>query len=229
MPKTKIVCTIGPASNSPEILERLIQSGMDVARLNFSHGTQASHKEVTLRIRRLTSRSNRPIAILQDLSGPKIRNGPIERVEVSLKTRDMFTLTNRQVPGDNQEVSVSYQNLPEDVHPGDTLLLSDGALELEVVETSPQDIECRVVVVGLLSSFKGINLPTSSLRIPVLTEKDKKDLDFGISQEVDYVALSFVRTAADVEEAQRLIQDKNRAVRVGVPGTTNLVKAETLE
>ncbi len=214
MPKTKIVCTIGPATQSPEVLERLIQSGMNVARLNFSHGTQASHEEVIQHIRRLASRLNHPVAILQDLSGPKIRIGPIEKGEVFLNSGDMFTLTNRQVPGDSQEVSVSYPNLPEEVHPGDTLLLCDGALELEVEETGSQDIECRVIVGGPLSSFKGINLPTSSLKIPILTEKDKKDLDFGISQEVDYVALSFVRTAADVEEAKSIIQDNNSAIPV---------------
>ncbi len=214
MPKTKIVCTVGPATHSPEVLERLIMSGMNVARLNFSHGTQASHKEVIHHIRRLASRLNRPVAILQDLSGPKIRIGPIERGEVSLNSGDMFILTNSQVPGDNQEVSINYPNLPEDVHPGDTLLLSDGALELEVTETSPQDIKCRVIVGGPLSSFKGVNLPTSSLKIPILTEKDKKDLAFGITQDVDYVALSFVRTAADVEDAKCIIQENNSAVPV---------------
>ncbi len=214
MPKTKIVCTIGPASHSPAILERLIQAGMNVARLNFSHGSHASHKEIIGHIRRLAARLTRPVAVLQDLSGPKIRIGQIEKDEVSLRSGDMFTLTNRQVPGDEREVSVGYKDLPKDVQSGDTLLLSDGALELEVVETNFQDIKCRVIVGGPLSSFKGINLPTSSLKIPILTDKDKKDLAFGIQQQVDYVALSFVRTAADVIEAKRLIKKNDRAIPV---------------
>jgi len=214
VPKTKIICTIGPASHSPEILEKLIRAGMNVARLNFSHGTQAGHEEIIGHVRRLAARLDRPVAILQDLSGPKIRIGQIEKDLISLQSGDMFTLTSRQVPGNELEVSVGYKDLPNDVRPGDTLLLSDGALELEVVETHPQDIKCRVIVGGPLSSFKGINLPTSSLKIPILTDKDKKDLAFGIEQDVDYVALSFVRTSADVIEAKRFIKEHDRAVPI---------------
>lgn len=204
--KTKIVCTIGPASQSPVILEQLIQAGMNVARLNFSHGTQSSHCEAMVNIRRLAKRSDKPIAILQDLAGPKIRIGQIKEEFVTLESGAMFTLTGRQVPGDSNQVSLSYPALPQEVHPGDSLLLSDGTLELKVVETTSQDIKCQVVVGGALGSFKGINLPTRSIRVPILTDKDKNDLAFGIEQEVDYIALSFVRNADDVLHVKRFME-----------------------
>ena len=206
MPRTKIVCTIGPASSSPILLERLIRAGMSVARLNFSHGTQAEHGKVILDIRRLAKQLDRPIAILQDLAGPKIRIGPLKEGAVLLKSQAIFTLTRRDVPGDEQEVSITYPDLPAEVKPGDTLLLNDGSLELKVLEATRDDIRCRVIVGGILSSHKGINLPTSSIKAPSLTEKDREDLAFGIQQGVDYVALSFVRSSRDVLEARRFIQ-----------------------
>lgn len=208
MPRTKVVCTIGPASKSPEILKRLIQSGMSVARLNFSHGTHLEHGQVMAAIRRLVTRIGQPLAILQDLAGPKIRIGQIKGERVTLKPGALFTLTSEPVQGSREKVSVSYPNLPRDVRNGDALLLSDGALELQVLETDKQDIKCRVVIGGPLSSHKGINLPSRSLKAPSLTEKDKEDLAFGIQEEVDYVALSFVRNAEDVREAKRFIKEK---------------------
>ena len=214
MLKTKIVCTIGPASQSSLILEQLIQAGMNVARLNFSHGTQSSHREVMDKLRRLAKRMNRPIAILQDLAGPKIRIGQIKEGFVTLESGALFTLTSRQVPGDSHQVSLSYPALPQDVQPGDSLLLSDGALELRVVETTSHDIKCRVVVGGTLSSFKGINLPGRSIRVPVLTDKDKNDLAFGIEQEVDYIALSFVRNADDVLHVKRFMERFSRSIPI---------------
>jgi pyruvate kinase len=207
LPRTKIVCTIGPASRSPAILEQLILAGMNVARLNFSHGTQSEHQKVIAAIRKISSRLNKPVAILQDLAGPKIRIGKVETGQITLKSDAQFTLTTREVPGNEHEVSVNYSELPEDVHPGDSLLLSDGALELEVLETSGQEIKCRVIIGGPLSSFKGINLPTSSIKTPSLTEKDKEDLAFGIAQGVDYVALSFIRRQADVMAAKRFMEE----------------------
>ncbi len=225
MRRTKIVCTIGPASWSPEILEKLILSGMDVARLNFSHGIQSEHREVIMAIRRISGNLDRSVAILQDLAGLKIRIGKIASGSITLESGAFFTLTTRQVLGDERRVSISYPELPQDVHQGDTLLLSDGALELEVLETSDHEIKCRVIIGGPLSSFKGINLPTSSIKAPILTEKDKKDLAFGIGQKVDYVALSFVRRASDILEAQRYIQESGSAI----PLIAKIEKHEALD
>ena len=205
MPRTKIVATIGPASNSPARLEALIRAGMNVARLNFSHGTPAEHGEVIRLIRRLAEQSGRPVAILQDLAGFKIRIGTIAAGTVRLKPGGSFTLTTRDIPGDASGASISYPGLPKIVQPGDTLLLSDGALELEVREKSDTDIRCRVVIGGPLSSHKGINLPARRIDAAALTEKDQADLAFGIEQGVDYIGLSFVRGADDVAAAKRLI------------------------
>jgi pyruvate kinase len=214
MLKTKVVCTIGPASQSPAILEQLIQAGMNVARLNFSHGTQSSHQEAMVNLRRLAKRSNKPLAILQDLAGPKIRIGQIKEGSITLESGALFTLTGRQVPGDSNQVSLSYPDLPQEVQPGDSLLLSDGTLELEVMETTSQDIKCRVVVGGTLSSLKGVNLPARSLRVPILTDKDKNDLAFGIEQEVDYIALSFVRNVDDVLQVKRFMEKHNCSIPI---------------
>ncbi|MDP2360640.1 MAG: pyruvate kinase [bacterium] len=215
MRRTKIVCTIGPASESPDILERLVAAGMDVARLNFSHGDHASHAAKIRHIRRLAALAGRPVAILQDLAGPKVRIGTFAEGSVTLRPGDEFTLTAREVPGDVHEVSLGYKGLAHDVEAGDTLLLADGALELKVLASTGEDIRCRVVTGGELGSRKGINLPSRSIRAPILSEQDRRDLAFGLEQGVDYVALSFVRSAADVEEA--------RAVMEGLGGACPLI------
>ncbi len=225
MPRTKIVCTIGPASRSLEILKQLIQAGMNVARLNFSHGTQSEHLEVIGSIRSLSTRLGQPVAILQDLAGPKIRIGKIEAGTITLESGALFTLTNQQLLGNENKVSVSYPDLPKDVKPGDTLLLSDGALELEVLDATDRDVRCRVIIGGSLSSFKGINLPARSIKTASLTKKDKEDLAFGIEQEVDYVALSFVRSAADVMMAKNFIEKCGSAI----PLIAKIEKHEALE
>ncbi|RMG52659.1 MAG: pyruvate kinase [Acidobacteria bacterium] len=212
MPRTKIVCTIGPASRSPEKLEQLIAAGMNVARLNFSHGSHDEHEEVIVRLREIAARLARPLAILQDLAGPKIRIGEITAGTVHLQAGDRFILTTEAVPGDEHKVSITYPALPRDVRPGDTLLLNDGALELRVEETRENEIICRVVVGGPLSSHKGINVPTRSLQVPSLTEKDREDLAFGLERGVDYVALSFVRSPADVLEAKQFMAERGRLV-----------------
>ncbi len=196
-----------------------------MARLNFSHGIQSEHREVIMAIRRISGNLDRSVAILQDLAGLKIRIGKIASGSITLESGAFFTLTTRQVLGDERRVSISYPELPQDVHQGDTLLLSDGALELEVLETSDHEIKCRVIIGGPLSSFKGINLPTSSIKAPILTEKDKKDLAFGIGQKVDYVALSFVRRASDILEAQRYIQESGSAI----PLIAKIEKHEALD
>jgi len=225
MPKTKIVCTIGPASQSPKVLEKLIRAGMNVARLNFSHGTQSEHKKVITAVRQIAAKLGQPVAVLQDLEGPRIRVGQIKSGKTKLKPGARFILTTRRVPGDEKEVSVNYSRLPQDVRPGDSLLLSDGALELKVEETSQKDIQCKVVVGGPLSSFKGVNLPTGSIKMPSLTDKDKDDLAFGIENEVDYVALSFVRSAEDVRTARRFMKKK----KCSIPIIAKIEKHEALD
>jgi pyruvate kinase len=225
MAKTKVVCTIGPASRSPRMLKRLILGGMNVARLNFSHGTHAEHLSVLRLIRRFSRELGRPVAVLQDLAGPKIRVGEIAGGPVNLKPGALFTLTSRRVPGGEGQVSISYPRLPAEVRPGDTLLLSDGALELAVLRTSTRDIVCRVVVGGPLSSHKGINVPSRSIKAPSLTRKDKKDLAFGIRHGVDYVALSFVREAGDIAAARRFMEKRGAAI----PLVAKIEKHEALD
>jgi pyruvate kinase len=214
MSRTKIVCTIGPSSRSLKVLEGLFRSGMDVARLNFSHGTHSEYKEVIGLIRKIAGQKNMPIAILQDLAGPKIRIGKVKKKIVRLEPGASFTLTARQVLGNEKEVSISYPKLHQNVQPGDPLLLSDGALELEVQRTSGQNIICRVIVGGPLSSFKGINLPTRSIESSILTTKDRKDLEFGLEQGVDYVALSFVRKVEDIREAKRFMVERGKKIPI---------------
>ena len=194
MRKTKIVCTVGPASESREVLGRMMDAGMNVARLNFSHGTQEEQGAKIRLIRELAAEKGLPIAILQDLAGPKIRTGSFS-CGVDLKPGDPFTLTARDVDGNQQEVGLTYRQLPEDVRAGDTLLLADGALEFRVEEVSGPDIKCRVVLGGRLSSHKGINLPSRSIRAPILTRKDYDDLAFGLEKGVEIVALTIVRSA----------------------------------
>ena len=207
MIKTKIVCTLGPASNSYEKIEKLIQRGMDVARLNFSHGRHEEHHQVIENIRRASLKTNNPIAILQDLGGPKIRIGKIEKEPILLKEGSSFILTNRKVPGDEQEVSVTFPSLPQKVKKGDCIFLADGTLELKVKELTPTDIICRIVRGGKLTSHKGINIPNISMDIPSLTEKDYQDILFGIENKVDFIGLSFTRNAEDVLRARKILKE----------------------
>ncbi len=205
--RTKIVCTIGPATAAEDVLRGLIVAGMNVARLNFSHGTHEEHGQVIARIRTLAAGLDVSIAILQDLAGPKVRIGTFATGSAVLAAGAPFTLTTRPVAGDAQQVSVSYARLPADVRPGDTLLLADGSIVLEVHATTPTDVRCRVVVGGTLSARKGVNVPSGLFGLPILSDKDLADLRFGVAQQVDYVGLSFVRTADDVRLAKRALAD----------------------
>lgn len=214
MRKTKIVCTIGPASRSPETIEALLREGMNVARLNFSHADHAEHRQNIETLRAVARKLNRPLAILQDLSGPKIRIGTFATGSIVLHDGTEFVLTTRDVPGNEHEVHLNYPSLPGQVKAGDTLLLADGTLEMAVIDTTATDIRCRVVLGGPLSSNKGINFPTSFLDVPSLTAKDRVDLAFGLEQGVDFVALSFVRSAKDVKEVKSLIQAAGRTTPV---------------
>ncbi len=207
MRRTKIVCTIGPATNSEEQIERLARAGMNVARLNFSHGTQADHALVIQRVRAVSARLGCPIALLQDLQGPKIRVGSLQNGQpVRLVTGEMLTITSRDVIGTAEIVPTTYKPLPTDVKVGDRILLDDGLLELRVQSTTETDVLCEIVHGGLLKEHKGINLPGVAVSAPALTEKDRDDLKFGIMHGVDYVALSFVRRPEDVREAKLLIR-----------------------
>lgn len=218
MPSTKIVCTIGPSSRSEAMLERLILAGMNVARLNFSHGTQAEHAEVISRIRTLAARLGQPIALLQDLQGPKIRTGPLrDQQPVLLVEGASFTLTTQPYAGDTSKVSTTYQRLPQDVHPGAHLFLADGLLELEVVECTETEVQCRILHGGVLGEHKGINLPGVAVSAPALTEKDIDDLRFGVKHGVDFVAVSFVRQASDIQTARALITEATTSLGMKAP------------
>jgi len=199
MRRAKIVCTIGPASHSPDVLRALVDAGMDVARLNFSHGSHADHAAVVADLRRIADEAGRPLAILQDLQGPKIRLGMLQGGAVQLGTGARFVLTTEEIEGDADRASTTYKALPSDVTQGDDILLSDGLLRLRVDGVNGEDITCTVVDGGHLRQRAGINLPGAELSVPSMTEKDLADLAFGVEQGVDWVALSFVRSAADVD------------------------------
>jgi pyruvate kinase len=208
--KAKIVCTIGPASSSEAILRDLMRSGMDVARLNFSHGTHEEHARVIDRLRRVAEKEGRSICILQDLQGPKIRTGRLKyRTPIALKRGARLTITPRDIAGTAALISTSFKSLAQEVEPGARVLLSDGLIELRVLAVRGDDVECEVINGGLLGEHKGINLPGTVVNVPSLTEKDEKDLEFGLRHGVDIVAVSFIRTADDVRLVKRLIRLHN--------------------
>ncbi|MBO0794770.1 MAG: pyruvate kinase, partial [Ktedonobacteraceae bacterium] len=205
--RTKIVCTIGPATSSEQRLEQLMRAGMNVARLNFSHGAQGEHAAVIERIRTISERLGCPIAILQDLQGPKIRTGTLEgKKPVTLMDNAQVVITTRDIQGTSEMISTTYKQLPHDVKPGDRILLNDGLLELSVLDKNETDVRCLVVHGGELGEHKGINLPGVAVSAPALTEKDRDDLRFGVRHGVDYVALSFVRKPEDIIEAKQYIR-----------------------
>lgn len=203
MKRTKIICTIGPASESQEKIDALVAAGMNIARLNFSHGTYTNHATLLRRLRAAEKKSGQPIGVLQDLQGPKIRVGelPKEGVELRIGKTVIFSTG----PLDAKKIPVGYPHLHRDVKKGDHLLLDDGLMEVEVVSVTGRDIIVNVLFGGVLTSHKGINVPTASLSVSAISEKDKLDLDFGVKVGVDMIALSFVRSPADVRQLRRLI------------------------
>jgi len=207
MLRTKIVCTIGPASRDPATLRSLILAGMDVARLNFSHGSQEHHSENVVRIRHIAAELGRPVAILCDLQGPKPRVGTIQEEGIYLKEGEDVILTSRDIVGHGREIPVQYEHLSQDVEPRDRILLDDGLLELEVLRAEGTDVTCRVVVGGILKSNKGMNLPQTALSMPTITAKDKNDLRFALDKGADWIAFSFVRNGQDVERLKTLIKE----------------------
>ncbi|ADU65833.1 pyruvate kinase [Desulfurispirillum indicum] len=211
MRKTKIVATIGPASNSKEAITSLIRAGLSVARLNFSHGTHSDHAEVIRTIREVSTEMGIPVAILQDLQGPKMRTGKLrDATPVELRVGQTFTITIDDIIGDNEQVSTTYTPLPRDVKKGDRILLSDGLIELRVISADDRSVQTEVLNGGTLAEKQGINLPGVQVSIPAITEKDYEDLCFGLEQEVDYIALSFVRSATDVQELKTIIAGKGK-------------------
>jgi pyruvate kinase len=207
MLRTKIVCTIGPASREPATLEALIHAGMDVARLNMSHGDADFHRENIRRLRQLAEQLGKPVAIQVDLQGPKLRVGAMPPEGVPLVAGETLILTTEPIIGGSGRVPVQYEHLPEAAQPGDRILIDDGLLELKVLGVQGSEIQTQVVTGGVLLSNKGLNLPHTLLDIPAITEKDREDLKFALEEQVDWVALSFVRTAEEVLELKALIRE----------------------
>jgi pyruvate kinase len=205
--RTKIVCTIGPSSDTEAMIAKLIAAGMNVARLNFSHGTPEYQRALVQKVKRVRKAMNKPVAILQDLQGPKIRIGEIGTATVQLKAGQEFVLTSDSVTGDVHRASVSLKTLPHEVQSGHPILLADGNIELRVERVVPPDIHCRVIVGGILSSRKGINLPGSEVHVDSLTRKDRKDILIGLEEGVDAIALSFVRKASDILACRKVVKD----------------------
>src|SRR5579862_765295 len=223
---SKIVCTIGPASRQPRILKRLLEAGMDVARLNFSHGSHSEHLECIQTLRGMAQKLRKTIAILADLQGPKIRTGALAGVvPVVLRAGQKFTITTARILGDSTRVNTTFLPLPKEVHRGDRILLSDGLIELRVESVRGREVNCNVVNGGALGEHKGINLPGVQLRVPALTPKDRADLRFALAHGVDYIAVSFVRRPEDVLLAKSLI----RRAKKDTPVIAKLEKPEAIE
>lgn len=225
--RTKIVATIGPATSRPEVLRSLIEAGATTLRLNFSHGTHDDHQRSIRLIRQISFELNQPVAILQDLQGPKIRLGRFENEKITLKPGDPYVLTSQKIPGNQERSYVSYNNLANEVPEGATILLDDGKVEMRVdrIDKTAQELHCVTVVGGVLSNNKGVNFPGVYLSIRALTDKDREDLVFGLDQGVDWVALSFVRNPDDVREIKELIASAGKEV----PVIVKIEKHEAIE
>ncbi|GAB4581812.1 MAG: pyruvate kinase [Anaerolineales bacterium] len=226
--RAKIVATIGPASRDKHVLRNLIQAGMNIARLNFSHGTHQDHIQTIQDLRYLCDRLGHPVTILQDLQGPKIRTGELENGRIELVAGKSFTLTTELIIGNENCVAVDFPDLPFFVRPGSRILLADGQMELVVRECKGTKIETEIVFGGTLTPHKGVNLPGARLNIPGFTEKDEADLAFGLENGVDMVAISFVRTAQDVARVRQAIARLNPD-RVDTPIIAKLERPEALE
>jgi pyruvate kinase len=223
--RAKIVCTLGPATSSQEQITALIGAGLDVARLNMSHGHQADHLEVYRRVRAGSDATGHGVGILADLQGPKIRLGEFPGGPVRLAAGDEFTITTEDIPGNQHEASTTYEGLPEDVRAGDRILIDDGNVQLDVTGVTGHRVHLRVVVGGKISNHKGINLPGVNVSAPALTDKDEADLRFALDMGVDMVALSFVRSPDDAQLARKIMTDMGRA---GVPLIAKIEKPEAV-
>jgi pyruvate kinase len=225
MPRAKIVCTLGPASSTPQRIGELIDAGMSVARLNFSHGTHDDHARMLQVVRAEADRRGKAIAVLLDLQGPKIRVGKLATGQIELRPGAELTITTDDIVGDERRVSTTYQGLPRDVKVGDQILLDDGYLSLAVTHVRDHEVGTIVVTGGILKNNKGINLPGVEVSAPAVTDKDRIDIGFGLRHGVDYVALSFVRRAEDVLEAKRLLT----VDQVSIPVIAKIEKPQALE
>lgn len=209
MKKTKIVCTIGPASSKKEVFAELVKNGLNVARLNFSHGTHEEQLEKANMIKEVREELQEPVALLLDTKGPEIRTGKFKEDVINLVTGQEFTFTTDDILGDQEKCTLSYKGLVNDVVPGDTILIDDGLVGLKVKEVTSKDIICEVMNDGPIKDYKGVNVPGVSINLPAITEKDRNDIIFGIENDIDYIAASFIRKASDVLEIRKVLEDNN--------------------
>ncbi|MHB1043960.1 MAG: pyruvate kinase [Eubacteriales bacterium] len=214
MRRTKIVCTIGPASDSEEILKKLLRAGMNVARLNFSHGTHEEHARRIAAIRRAAGEVGKNVAIMLDTKGPQIRLGYFQEEPVALAEGEEVTLTTEDVKGDRRRIPVNYAGLPRDVRPGNSILLADGMIELKVVSATDTEIICRVVNGGVLTSQKNLHVPGANINLPAVTEKDREDIKFGIEHKLDLISASFIRKATDVLTIRQILEDAGAEMEI---------------
>ncbi len=230
MRRAKILATLGPATNTSEIIEQLVNAGLNAVRINMSHGTPDEHAATIKIVRNVSRKLNKPLSVLVDLSGPKIRTGLLQNaVPVVLESDAEFVITSRDITGNSNEVSTNFKELPKLVEKGARILLDDGAIELEVKKVTKTDVVTKVVNGGILSERKGINLPNTKLPIPSLTKKDRVDLEWAMTQDVDYIALSFVRRAEDCAEVKEIIKKLNKR-KMGRPLlVAKIEKAEAIE
>jgi pyruvate kinase len=225
MRRAKIVCTLGPAVSTPERIRALVDAGMDVARLNLSHGTYEDHEKVYAMVREAGDQAGRSVAVLVDLQGPKIRLGRFADGPVDLATGDVFTITTDDVPGDRDLVSTTYSGLTGDVHPGDRVLIDDGKVAVEVTAVEGTRVVTRVIEGGRVSNHKGLNLPGVAVSVPAMSEKDERDLRWGLHLRADWIALSFVRSAADAEDVRRIMKEEG----VMLPVIAKVEKPQAVE
>ncbi len=225
MRRAKIVCTLGPATDSYEQLKAIVEAGMNVARLNMSHGSHPEHEERYRKVRQVSEDTGRAIGVLADLQGPKIRLATFASGPVTVDNGDTFTITTEDVPGDQHICGTTYKGLPGDVKPGDPILINDGVIALEVVSVDGPRVKTVVVEGGVLSNNKGINLPGAAVNVPALSEKDKDDLRFALRLGVDMVALSFVRNAADIDDVHAVMDE----VGIRVPVIAKIEKPQAVE
>jgi pyruvate kinase len=223
--RAKIVCTLGPAVSTPERIRALVDAGMDVARLNMSHGSHADHERSYAMVRRASDESGHAIGIFADLQGPKIRLGKVAGGPLQLEEGSAFTITTREVPGSTEICSTTYDGLPGDVAAGDQILIDDGKVRLQVTSVERADVHTRVVVPGPVSDNKGINLPGVAVSVPALSEKDKEDLRWALHQTVDFIALSFVRSAADVDDVREVMREEG----IFLPVIAKIEKPQAIE
>ena len=224
MKKTKIVCTMGPNLNDLDVMRKLVQGGMDIARFNFSHGSHEEQKGRMDALKKIRQEEGKHIAILLDTKGPEIRTGLLkDGQKVELVEGETFVLTTEEIEGDNKRVSITYEGLAEDVEIGGRILIDDGLIELKIEEIKGNDIVCKIINGGELGQRKGVNVPNVPIRLPAITEKDKEDIRFGVSQDVDFIAASFVRNADCIREIKTLLR------QCGAPYTPVIAKIENAE